>query len=165
MDTFTGKIVGGFQYAHRDALHLLNPIKQKYVLEASKNIPDQIPWNVTKIDIKKPENLSLLEYSDFRTDPFPSLLKSHKIDLNDNSVASRNHSISNPPILHRKELLLPITDQEYEKFAAVTKVLEHLGAFSEMHKYGTKVPWERKLSDLKIEILEHSVFVDNVQVY
>ena len=165
MKNFVGKIVGGFQYAHRDAIQLLEFVKQKYVSEASQKVSNEILWNVVKIDIKKPENLSLLEYSDFRTDPFPSLLKSHKINLNDNSVTSRNHSISNPPILHRKELLLPINDQEYEKFAAVTKVLEHLGAFSEMHKYGTKVPWERKLSDLKIEILEHSVFVDNVQVY
>lgn len=61
-----------------------------------------------------------LTYEDFSAE-FPSLLESLTIDLNDGRIVSRSYRTrANPPVLHRKELLLGPDDPAVEAFGLST---------------------------------------------
>jgi hypothetical protein len=62
---------------------------------------------------------------------------------------------SNPPILHRKELLLAPTDPRRNGFAALTRDAEELGLFQEAHKAGTRERWEARLRGARVGVQDH----------
>ena len=152
-----GKIVGEAQYLHKSAIAQLdNPTLNK-VLKAKALCDDALAWNVIKIDLKDAHRISLLEYSDFERDAFPILLSSRIIDLATDVVKSRQYSASNPPILHRKELLVESSFPGYSSFKSLTQELEELGAFENIVELGTKQRWEQALRELGIEIKDHQI--------
>lgn len=51
----------------------------------------------------------------------------------------------NPPILHRKELLLPPDDPRLPKFKALTAAAEEHGLFAESNKIGTRDAWNKRI--------------------
>lgn len=157
MKKFNGKIVGGAQYVHLDALNLLTQEQQGKVSIALSIIDEHLKWNVIKFDLKNNFKISLLLYEDFKTHEFPALLKSFQIDLSNLSFASRKHSVKNPPILHRKELLISPKHADIEKFTSLTEQLEKIGAFANISKFGTKVPWQENLKRLGINVFDHKV--------
>lgn len=52
---------------------------------------------------------------------------------------------NNPPILHRKELLLPENHPEYEKWREITRRCEAAGLFRDSRRIGRKRAWEELL--------------------
>jgi DNA phosphorothioation-associated putative methyltransferase len=66
-------------------------------------------------------------------------------------------SSENPPILHRKELLLPRDDRRRPKFAALSDALDGLGMFVDNHKIGFRKAWQRRLEEAGIVILDHQI--------
>ena len=62
---FKGKRVGGFMYIHKSGQKL---IASNYSDAIEKSLPllsDFATWNVIKLNIKNPEQLSFLEYESF----------------------------------------------------------------------------------------------------
>ena len=147
-----GKIVGEAQYVHKSALGHLEQDALIRVRKAIEVVPDGFNWNVVKIDLKNEARLSFLEYTDFELHAFPILLSSCNVNAENKDVKYRNYSKSNPPILHRKELLISNDFPEYSKFFSLTKELEELGAFENIVELGTKQRWEKALQDLGIRI-------------
>lgn len=156
-----GKVVGEAQYLHKSALSMLTDAEKAKLLECLKLIDETTPWSVVKFDLKDPQKVSLLEYSDFTEDAFPVLLNGTNIDLSSGAIKHRVYSLSNPPVLHRKELLLPPTDTNRDKYAKLTQELEELGAFINISELGTKQRWVKRLEELGIEIVEHEIRVSD----
>lgn len=156
-----GKVVGEAQYLHKSAISLLTEDEKSKLSKCIELIDATTPWNVIKFDLKEPSKVSLLEYSDFSEDAFPVLLNGTNIDLSSNSIRHRAYSLSNPPVLHRKELLLPPADPNREKYILLTEELEELGAFINISDLGTKQRWLKRLEELGIEIVEHEIRVSD----
>ena len=82
--------------------------------ETLANLRAGIDYNIVKYDSKS-QSLSLLWYPGFFDHAFPSLENSYRIDLSTRRVEKRSYQASlNPPILHRKELLLSPNDPHNE---------------------------------------------------
>ena len=152
---FKGKRVGGFMYIHKSGQKL---IASNYSDAIKKSLPllsDFATWNVIKLNIKNPEQLSFLEYESFEQAEFPSLFRSCQVDLNLKKTSVRQHSIINPPVLHRKELLVHPNHPKREKFQNLTDQLENMGAFKNIVKLGTKLRWQDELVRLQITVQNH----------
>jgi DNA phosphorothioation-associated putative methyltransferase len=112
-------------------------------------------WNVAKVT---PGSVSLLLYEDFDAAAFPALLASLKVDLGtDAKVATEYRKRENPPILHRKEALLPPNDPRRPRFAALTRTAEEHGLFAEPTKIGTRRQWADLLASKGLRIEGHSI--------
>lgn len=156
-----GKVVGEAQYVHKSAISMLADVEKAKLLKCLELIDATSIWNVVKFDLKEPHKVSLLEYSNFSEDAFPVLLNGTNIDLSSKSIKHRAYSLSNPPVLHRKELLLPTSDPRREMYAALTEELEELGAFINISELGTKQRWLKRLEELGIEIVDHEIRVSD----
>jgi DNA phosphorothioation-associated putative methyltransferase len=103
--------------------------------------------NVIKINMQR-ERLSFLQYLDFDEDPFPTLNGSWVVDPQKNSVTFRSYSNSlNPPILHRKELLVPQDHPLQQSWSATTKIAEDIGLFSTSSVIGFRENWRQLIED------------------
>jgi DNA phosphorothioation-associated putative methyltransferase len=135
-----GKRVGGYLYLHRSAQDRLPGGDRIALLRAVEMAPD-INWNVSKTSADK---VSLLLYEDFSRQAFPALLSATKIDLATGTTKFTDYSgRANPPILHRKELLLPPDDARIPAFAAITRLAEEKGLFADTKTIGTREAWNR----------------------
>ncbi|MBI2570620.1 MAG: hypothetical protein HYV63_26760 [Candidatus Schekmanbacteria bacterium] len=162
-----GKRVHGALYVHRDAVPLLDEQQRKAITAAGEIAAAAVAgrpgagadeWNVIKLEPARPERVTLLVYPRFAETAFPALLESIAVDLAKRSVAVRSfrHS-SNPPILHRKELLLPPEHPDRPRFAALTTALEAFGLFADSRRIGLRKRWEELLAMHGIEIVGHEV--------
>lgn len=141
-----GKLVGTNLYIHRLCLEKLDTDLRALVDNARKLISDHVDAaNVIKIDVEN-QTLSFLSYPGFFIEAFPALAESWRVRLDHQRVTYRSyrHSI-NPPILHRKELLIPTDHPQREAFSALTKEAEQLGLFVDTHLIGFKRTWEDRL--------------------
>jgi hypothetical protein len=85
--------------------------------------------------------VSLLLY-----EPFPALLSSVKVDLESGVTARTDYrGRKNPPILHRKELLLAPDDPRLPAFRAPTATAEEFGLFRESNKIGARAAWQARI--------------------
>lgn len=138
-----GKFVGGHLYLHTTALPVLPEVWRQAAAKAVELAgvrPDE-DFNVIKLH-PRGEELSLLDYRDFFDDPFPSLGRSWRVSLGRGSVVYRTYEESrNPPILHRKELLLPVSHARLDEYRAMTEAAEALGLFAETNRIGFRAQW------------------------
>jgi DNA phosphorothioation-associated putative methyltransferase len=142
-----GKRVGGSLYIHRDALPLLGELVLR-VEEAEKHA-NGAAWNVAKIE---KTSISLLLYESFDTD-FPALLASAKVALPAGTVRRTDYqSRANPPILHRKELLLPPDDPRMPQFRALTAAAEDHGLFRNPNRIGTRAAWDELIAQAGLRL-------------
>lgn len=136
-----GKRVGGYHYVHRSAKCALSDEEAKTVKRARLHLPQSFKWSVLKVEQRNRQRVSFLDYEDFELSAFPALLSSCSVDLITGHAVVRNYGPRNPPILHRKELLLRLDDPRRAHFETTTRYLEKLGLFREMHKMGRKRQW------------------------
>ncbi len=61
----------------------------------------------------------------------------------------------NPPILHRKELLLPLDDPRRKDFVRLTEVHEADGLFQDTRRIGYRRQWEALLAGKGWSIAGH----------
>lgn len=154
-----GKWLGQTVYVHRSALKRL-PAQYRELgtmaLECSTK-EQASHCNVIKVDLRE-ERVSLLTYPQFRTDPFPALAVSVTVDGQGRNRGVRRYSASrNPPILHRKELLLPLDDPDREQFARLTDALERLGIYRNPQAIGFRNQWSKRLMAAGLRIEDHRV--------
>lgn len=150
-----GKQVGGALYVHLSAVDRLLPEQSRLIAAAAEHVP-QGNWNVAKIDLADDRAVSLLDYEDFAEHAFPALRQSHRVDLTAGVVSARRYE-KNPPILHRKELLLPPDAPRRDLYVALTHELERLGLFVDMNRRGRLEAWEAAMAEAGIEVRDHHV--------
>jgi DNA phosphorothioation-associated putative methyltransferase len=92
--------------------------------------------------------VSFLEYRNFFTDPHPALAKAIRVNLAAGKVKELQYDIRvNPPILHRKETLLPLDHPDRPRFAQLTQQEEDAGLFDDPRTIGFKANWESLLQE------------------
>lgn len=92
--------------------------------------------------------VSFLEYRDFFKDPHPALAKAIRVNLAAGKVKELQYDIRvNPPILHRKETLLPLDHPDRPRFAQLTQQEEDAGLFDDPRTIGFKANWESLLQE------------------
>jgi DNA phosphorothioation-associated putative methyltransferase len=100
--------------------------------------------NVVKINLRT-QRISLLSYPDFEQSPFPELAASWSFD-GDRAKPPLYRTYddsSNPPILHRKELLVQECHPDRLAWIEITKNAEQLGLFDNSHAIGFRLNWNR----------------------
>lgn len=151
-----GKYIGGTIYIHRLAADRL-PDRYQHAFSTALEILEnrKIDWNVVRISNEK---VAFLKYREFDETPFPELVRSTLVDILRRKIRQTDYSNhENPPILHRKELLLSPQFPNRHLFENLTQQLENAGAFNEANKIGYKKQWEEKLKSLGIEVVENNV--------
>ena len=92
--------------------------------------------------------LSFLSYSDFFDVAHPALRSALSVDLlTGKSLVSDYRNSLNPPILHRKELLLPPGHESIPTFAALSAAEEEAGLYHDTSAIGFRQNWERLLAE------------------
>lgn len=104
--------------------------------------------NVIKFNLNS-GRFSLLLYRDFDASPFPELAASWAFTGptgEETPVLRRYDSSLNPPILHRKELLVAEGHPGRASWCALTSQAETLGLFDDTSTIGFKLNWERLIA-------------------
>ena len=138
-----GKKIGSYIYFHKSLIKSRELKLPKIISNHPSFI--KVPWNVLKINIGQEDNFSLLLYKDFYKSLFPSLISSYTINLQKGSISRRNYDPINPPILHRKELLISRSSKRYLRWGKITAQLETLGLFGNSKAIGRKQNWDTLL--------------------
>lgn len=146
-----GKKVGDDLYVHLAYLNELNSNEHRELIsEALIGIPSIFEFvpNVFKIN-QKTNRLSLLSYADFDEAPFPELVASWTFaqGCTDSPVFRTYTNSLNPPILHRKELLVPPSHPNREQWISCTRIAKELGLFDDPVTIGFRLNWQRLISD------------------
>lgn len=141
-----GKRVGLFLYIHKDAVPDLPSTVRASVNYAGRIAANEdIEFDVIKLGTKE-LSISLLSYPRFWKDAFPVLEQSAKLDFGTHTFAVTDYGRrENPPVLHRKELLLPPDHGQFEEFAALTAQAEALGLFQSSRSIGHLKGWQNAL--------------------
>jgi len=154
--TTIGKLIGETLYVGRACLPALDEYASLAVDRADE-LGGRSEWNVAKLRLRGLDRISLLTYEPFEVE-FPALIESAMITISTRRLRRRSyHQLANPPILHRKELLLPAAHQDRARYAEFTAQLERLGAFEDTASIGTKVGWRTRLEELGITVSDHQV--------
>jgi len=114
-------------------------------------------YNVIRFE-PSAQQVALLNYPGFFDDPFPELRESWRVDLATGEVGYRTYADSfNPPILHRKELLLPEDHPRTTEFAALTEACESIGLFDQRTRIGYRRQWEQLVREKGYRIIGHEL--------
>ena len=143
-----GKHVGSFSYYHVRMI-AERPGVAAFLSALCRRFDASFgPFNVVKLDRRS--RVSFLCYEDFNA-PFPALHSALSCDT-EHGTCRRTDYVGrrNPPILHRKELLLPGDDPLVPEAERLTHCLEALGAFADAKSIGTREGWRRRLADLNV---------------
>jgi DNA phosphorothioation-associated putative methyltransferase len=154
-----GKRVAENSYLHVDLLDEQPPEVQEIVSLAERAASIGLEsYNVVRLGRSKRE-IALLSYSDFFDAPFPVLQASRLVDVDARRISETSfEQQKNPPILHRKELLLPNDHPRHAEYEEVTKALEDYGAFDRpAHLIGRQQQWQTILQDLGLRIEDGKV--------
>ena len=155
-----GKLVADHLYVHLSAVHLLPAQAHRDVVESALQAITPLDGagpNVAKLNLRTGA-LSLLSYADFEDAPFPELRASwvfasgptqgHQLRLYSDSL--------NPPILHRKELLVAPDHPSRPAWAELTLTAEGLGLFDEPSTIGFRMNWERLVARSGYQVIDRS---------
>ena len=147
-----GKRIGGATYLHVSAVAAADEGARRKVDRAASLAVGQL-WNVVKVTS---DAVSLLLYEDFDEAAFPALLRSARVSLEGGTVSVTDYGKrANPPILHRKETLLPPDDPRWPAFAALTRLAEDHDLFKDSTRIGTRDAWRARLHAAGLEIHGH----------
>jgi DNA phosphorothioation-associated putative methyltransferase len=152
------KVVGGHTYIHIDQLPALDAETRNRVAKAlmiAKATAGQ--FNVVKLH-REQDTLSLLHYPQFFEVAFPPLSEYWTVDLASQTCRYRTYEDSlNPPILHRKELLLPRDHPQQPSYQALTQSAEQIGLFDDPNRIGYKQAWEALLAQRGYKAVDHAL--------
>lgn len=137
--TGRGKRVGRAVYAHAALLKGLPAADRRSLVALEKMARAKRRYNVLKLT---GDAVTFLCYPSFFVEPFPALCMS--ITYKNGKAVQRNYA-SNPPILHRKELLLPKGHRAIKRAETLTRRLEDKGLFKDTSIIGRRDGWEAML--------------------
>jgi len=142
-----GKRIADEFYIHLSAIETIQDAATRQAIDRAVQCllsqTSHVP-NVAKINVVT-GRLSLLSYPDFFDSPFPVLAATWVFPPGAVAPAShRTYTDSlNPPILHRKELLVSASHPQRERWANITKTAESLGLFDDVATIGFRLNWDR----------------------
>ena len=142
-----GKSLPDAIYLHRTALEQ----ESSRLYELSKAVARALKlgdeWDLVKL-FKKEHKISLLSYPTFYDESYPALQMSSLVDLSKLSLKQTSYSDSeNPPILHRKELMVLTSDPHYDHFCELTLEGERAGLYQNVFKIGFRQSWLRTIEE------------------
>lgn len=148
--TEVGKKVFDDLYLH---VSVIDKVQDDYhkalIIRAFKFLPEgkTNSINVVKINLRSGK-ISLLEYEPFEEVAFPALLGSWVIESNSESPSYRTYRTSlNPPILHRKELLVDSSHPKQLEWQKITKEAEKFGLFDKTRTIGFRKNWLQLIAE------------------
>ena len=148
--TGRGKHVGRFSYYHSTLVAQAPGVADRLAEVRQATHAKPFPCNALKLDANS--RISFLRYESFDA-PFPVLLACLSCDMEQRTARFIDYCFRrNPPILHRKELLLLASDPRVSAATRLTERLEREGAFRKPSSIGTRNGWRQCLSDLGIDI-------------
>jgi DNA phosphorothioation-associated putative methyltransferase len=159
MNSIPSKVVGGSTYLIVDVLSYLDDERAARVQEAEQlaQVRRHDQFNLVRID-EMGQSIALLNYPEFVDDPFPSLHESWLVNLDCSTVSYRTYADSlNPPILHRKELLLQPDDPRREAYVELTSTAESIGLFDDPRRIGYQRQWLALIREKGYRIEGHSL--------
>ena len=144
-------------YIHVSQLSSLNKECQDAIVKSFDNagLDQDSEFNVIKIahDLY---SISFLNYPDFLSKGFPELEQSWHVDLKLNTCSFRTYANSlNPPILHRKELLLSADHPEIAQFHKLTQEAENLNLFQDPSRIGFLNQWTALIRSRGYRVEDH----------
>jgi len=114
-------------------------------------------YNVVKI-AHTHKQVSLLFYSSFWDDPFPKLATAWTVNLSRKECSMRRYQATgNPPILHRKELLIDRAHPSYSLFSRLSEQLAALGLSAQSPGLGFQRQWLAKLASAAVSVSDHTI--------
>jgi DNA phosphorothioation-associated putative methyltransferase len=145
-----GKRIADHLYIHLDWLtDCLTPDQLHLVRTAYAQLDSNLDGapNIVKFNWRSGQ-ISLLLYPDFEHAPFPELAASWTFKNGPDSSPQfrRYDSTLNPPLLHRKELLVGADHPRRSEWSQLTKTAEELGLFDEATTIGFRLNWERAIA-------------------
>ncbi|MBL8267536.1 DNA phosphorothioation-associated putative methyltransferase, partial [Steroidobacter sp.] len=114
-------------------------------------------FNVVRLDSTE-DRLSFLNYPEFFDAPFPALRESWLVDIGAWRTTYRTYKDSaNPPILHRKELLVPADHPRRSEYLALTEAGESIGLFDDPTRIGFQQQWEQLVRERGYQVIGHQL--------
>jgi DNA phosphorothioation-associated putative methyltransferase len=152
-----GKRLPGAVYLHRETSACRSGPLADVLSRVANGCGVGGEFNIIKFRTDAPR-LSFLSYPNFFDEPHPALEKGVSIDLLTGKTYSSDYRDSlNPPILHRKELLLESDHPRASEFTALSRAEEAAGLFHKTATIGFRLNWERLLEERGIELDGHSI--------
>ncbi len=146
-------------YVHKETLTQSHKQLAKVIdaiANALKISPEQ--WNIAKLS-KTQFHLSLLWYPDFFEQAYPELKQSISVDLARLSHRTLHYnSDENPPILHRKELMLSPDHPRYQEYTDITQEAEQAGLYEQSQLIGFRDSWLRLIEKKGYVLLDGRLF-------
>jgi len=149
-----GKLVHGRLYVHREAWPFVRkPLEAEFRAAVERLLQrTDDAFNVLRL-FQQDYEVTFLCYPAFFEEPFPRLIRSRRHQLLNGAVSERAFGSENPPILHRKELLLAPGDPRREPFEALTRRLEAAGLLADSARIGYFKPWQDRLAAAGFEMM------------
>ncbi|QCF27476.1 DNA phosphorothioation-associated putative methyltransferase [Hydrocarboniclastica marina] len=154
-----GKHVARHQYLHICLRPELDETDQRLIEAAARqaSVTPGDHFNVIKLAEDR-RSLTLLDYPGFFEEAFPILRRYWTVDLKTEQHRFRTYEDSNnPPILHRKELLLPKIHESFSQYAELTKSAEDIGLFDDPNRIGFLRAWEALLQQKGFRVVGHDL--------
>jgi hypothetical protein len=142
------KKIGYTYYFHMAAAHL-QPKELKEILSFAEGLSIMTQGGsdiIIKVNIDVPR-VSFLEYVDFWADPHPRLWMSTIFYQDHTSKTVDFSAQSNPPILHRKETLIPSHWPEHLVWSGLTAQEKAAGLFKDTKRIGRLKQWQELLDE------------------
>ncbi len=154
-----GKNVAQHVYVHCSVIEELDAPQQELIKKASTLASAQMGGDFNVIKLGQDKNrLTLLDYPGFFYEGFPVLRRYWTIDLDSKVVTFRSYADSlNPPLLHRKELLLSHDHPQRAEFSALTSAAEQIGLFHDPLRIGFQRAWAALLAQRGYRVVDHSL--------
>lgn len=142
-NTIRTKRVGSHEYFHVEQLPLADDELANRIANAQRLAQiDAGRFNVIKVDLAG-ASVTLLNYPDYFEAAFPRLREYWTVNAERDSVQYRTFANSlNPPVLHRKELLLSKKNPRLAEYERLTETAEAIGLFDNAHLIGFSRAWE-----------------------
>ena len=152
-----GKILPDALYVHNSALPHLQPLLRVYEGCGRQLAGTVEAMTLVKLSRQRPR-VSYLVYPDFDRVGHPALTEAYVADLSRLVLHHRDYRrTANPPILHRKELLVPNDHPHRTRFARLSDREEKLGLFDTRRPIGMRQHWEAVLSARHLSIHGHQI--------
>jgi len=156
-----GKLTADALYVHVSGMDGLPALLRVYEGCATALAGTVDGANVVKLNRLKPK-VSYMSYPDFERTPHPALAESVVASFRELRVDVRDYrDRDNPPVLHRKELLVSGGYPLRERFARLTAQEERFGLFDEPATIGTAAGWAAALSARGLTLRGHRVVRTN----
>jgi len=149
-----GKLTPDALYVHESGRDRLPPILRALEGCARVVIGEIEEANLIKLDRQRPK-ISYLSYPGFDEIAHPTLAFSIVVWLD--TMVAKHYDFSrrrNPPVLHRKDALVPLDHPLREKFQRLTRQEEKRGLLDQDH-IGTQAEWQALLAEEGYKVQGH----------